>query len=163
MQNALWQPRSDSRKKLKKTLRELETPWKLSILFFSLPPKFKPISTATFANAFGIWKEKVMCSTMRIMQFLIMMSRRMIMMICCHYSYFFFIFITTPEGHVRVHFANLNLISVRHRKYRLIILLYLHLLSCSSTLDLLFFSGSGASTLARELEPPRPWLDVGAN
>ena len=35
---------------------------------------------------------------------------------------FFFIFITTPEGHVRVHFANLNLISVRHRKYRLIIL-----------------------------------------
>ena len=74
-------------KKLKKTLRELETPWKLSILFFSLPPKFKPISTATFANAFGIWKEKVMCSTMRIMQFLIMMSRRMIMMICCHYSY----------------------------------------------------------------------------
>ena len=69
---------------------------------------------------------------------------------------FFFIFITTPEGHVRVHFANLNLISVRHRKYRLIILLYLHLLSCSSTLDLLFFSGSGASTLARELEPPRP-------
>ena len=32
-----------------------------------------------------------------------------------------------------------------------------------STLDLLFFSGSGASTLARELEPPRPWLDVGAN
>ena len=74
-------------KKLKKTLRELETTWKLSILFFSLPPKFKPISTATFANAFGIWKEKVMCSTMRIMQFLIMMSRRMIMMICCHYSY----------------------------------------------------------------------------
>ena len=59
--------------------------------------------------------------------------------------------------------ANHNLISVRHRKYRLIILEYLHLLSCSSTLDLLFFSGSGASTLARELEPPRPWLDVGAN
>ena len=30
-------------------------------------------------------------------------------------------------------------------------------------MDLLFFSGSGASTLARELEPPRPWLGVGAN
>ena len=77
----------------------------------------------------------------------------------CHTALglFFFIFITSPGGVSKsTIFANHNLISVRHRKYRLIILLYLHVISCSSTLDLLFFSGSGASTLARELEPLRP-------
>merc|ERR1711952_532276 len=57
----------------------------------------------------------------------------------CWYQnfYFFFIFITSPGGVSKsTIFANHNLISVRHRKYRLIILLYLHVISCSSTLDL---------------------------
>ena len=77
---------------------------------------------------------------------------------------FFFIFITTPEGHVGVHFGDIIISIQSGTENRLIILLVLALAQLAlSTLDLLFFSGSGASTLARELEPPRPWLDVGAN
>ena len=76
----------------------------------------------------------------------------------------FFIFITTPEGHVGVHFGDIIISIQSGTENRLIILLVLALAQLAlSTLDLLFFSGSGASTLARELEPPRPWLDVGAN
>ena len=77
---------------------------------------------------------------------------------------FVFIFITTPEGHVGVHFGDIIISIQSGTENRLIILLVLALAQLAlSTLDLLFFSGSGASTLARELEPPRPWLDVGAN
>ena len=55
----------------------------------------------------------------------------------CKLLFVFFIFITSPGGVSKsTIFANHNLISVRHRKYRLIILLYLHVISCSSTLDL---------------------------
>ena len=80
------------------------------------------------------------------------------------YSCIFFIFITTPEGHVGVHFGDIIISIQSGTENRLIILLVLALAQLAlSTLDLLFFSGSGASTLARELEPPRPWLDVGAN
>ena len=76
----------------------------------------------------------------------------------------FFIFITTPEGHVGVHFGDIIISIQSGTENRLIILLVLALAQLAlSTLDLLFFSGSGASTLARELEPPRPWLDVSAN
>ena len=76
----------------------------------------------------------------------------------------FFIFITTPEGHVGVQFGDIIISIQSGTENRLIILLVLALAQLAlSTLDLLFFSGSGASTLARELEPPRPWLDVGAN
>ena len=80
------------------------------------------------------------------------------------FSFFFFYIYYNPWGARKGTFLRI-LVSFQSgtEKYRLIILLYLHLLSCSSTLDLLFFSGSGASTLARELEPPRPWLDVGVN
>ena len=77
---------------------------------------------------------------------------------------FFFIFITTPEGHVGVQFGDIIISIQSGTENQLIILLVLALAQLAlSTLDLLFFSGSGASTLARELEPPRPWLDVGAN
>ena len=70
---------------------------------------------------------------------------------------FFFIFITTPEGHVGVHFGDIIISIQSGTENRLIILLVLALAQLAlSTLDLLFFSGSGASTLARELEPPRP-------
>ena len=81
-----------------------------------------------------------------------------------HTKIFFFYIYYNPWGARKGTFLRI-LVSFQSgtEKYRLIILLYLHLLSCSSTLDLLFFSGSGASTLARELEPLRPWLDVGVN
>ena len=48
---------------------------------------------------------------------------------------FFFLYLLHPSGRVSrsTVFTNHNLISVRHRKYRLIILLYLHVISCSST------------------------------
>ena len=47
----------------------------------------------------------------------------------------FFLYLLHPSGRVSKStvFTNHNLISVRHRKYRLIILLYLHVISCSST------------------------------
>ena len=50
----------------------------------------------------------------------------------------FFLYLLHPSGRVSKStiFSNHNLISVRHRKYRLIILLYLHVISCSSLLDL---------------------------
>ena len=50
----------------------------------------------------------------------------------------FFLYLLHPSGRVSKStiFTNHNLISVRHRKYRLIILLYLHVISCSSTLSL---------------------------
>ena len=49
-----------------------------------------------------------------------------------------FLYLLHPPGGVSKStiFSNHNLISVRHRKYRLIILLYLHVISCSSLLDL---------------------------
>ena len=50
----------------------------------------------------------------------------------------FFLYLLHPSGRVSKStiFTIHNLISVRHRKYRLIILLYLHVISCSSLLDL---------------------------
>ena len=78
-------------------------------------------------------------------------------------KFFFFIFITTPEGHVGVHFGDIIISIQSGTENRLIILLVLALAQLLFNMDLLFFSGSGASTLARELEPPRPWLGVGAN
>jgi len=55
----------------------------------------------------------------------------------CHIK-IFFLYLLHPPGRVSKStiFSNHNLISVRHRKYRLIILLYLHVISCSSLLDL---------------------------
>ena len=55
-----------------------------------------------------------------------------------HLVGFFFLYLLHPSGRVSKStiFSNHNLISVRHRKYRLIILLYLHVISCSSLLDL---------------------------
>ena len=51
---------------------------------------------------------------------------------------YLFLYLLHPSGRVSKStiFSNHNLISVRHRKYRLIILLYLHVISCSSLLDL---------------------------
>ena len=52
-------------------------------------------------------------------------------------SFFFYIYYFPWGARKSTFWRYHNLISVRHRKYRLIILLYLHLISCSSTLDLL--------------------------
>ena len=53
----------------------------------------------------------------------------------CEKKINFFLYLLHPSGRVSKStvFTNHNLISVRHRKYRLIILLYLHVISCSST------------------------------
>ena len=60
-----------------------------------------------------------------------LMQMRMVMVV-------FFLYLLHPSGRVSKStiFTIHNLISVRHRKYRLIILLYLHVISCSSTLSL---------------------------
>ena len=52
--------------------------------------------------------------------------------------FIFFLYLLHPSERVSrsTVFTNHNLISVRHRKYRLIILLYLHVISCSSTWNL---------------------------
>ena len=71
----------------------------------------------------------------------------------------FFLYLLHPSGRVSKStvFTNHNLISVRHRKYRLIILLYLHVISCSSTWNLASSRDPEprpsleSSTLAREL------------
>ena len=54
------------------------------------------------------------------------------------FSKSFFLYLLHPSRRVSKStvFTNHNLISVRHRKYRLIILLYLHVISCSSTWNL---------------------------